>query len=129
MRVGGDVQTERHRLAVVVEELDRGARRPPRLPAGAVALGDRCAPGLHRQGRQGLIDEAMRIEETDIYGESVSGTPSPGTFIFTSARQSTARGPIAVSPPGFRPGRPGDLASRTALRYQRRDPLHLRVVR
>jgi hypothetical protein len=75
-----DVRVERDRLDMVVDELNHGV---------AAACGCRLSlwrwetdahPGLHLEGPQGLIDDAMRIEDADVVVGIFwkrFGTPTP----------------------------------------------------
>jgi tetratricopeptide (TPR) repeat protein len=62
----GDVQAERDRLAVVVDELNAGVARERGCRLSLWRWESDAHPGLHVEGPQGLIDEAMRIEDADL---------------------------------------------------------------
>jgi hypothetical protein len=62
----GDVQPERERLEVVVDELNAGVARERGCRLSLWRWETDAHPGLHVEGPQGLIDDAMRIEDADV---------------------------------------------------------------
>lgn len=62
----GDVPRERKRLAVVIEELNRNLAREMGFELRLWRWETDASPGLHLEGTQGLIDEAMRMEDADV---------------------------------------------------------------
>jgi tetratricopeptide (TPR) repeat protein len=62
----GDVRAERERLEVVVDELNRGVASERGCRLSLWRWETDAHPGLHLEGPQGLIDEAMRIEDADV---------------------------------------------------------------
>jgi tetratricopeptide (TPR) repeat protein len=62
----GDVQAERDRLESVIDELNRGVARERRCRLSLWRWETDAYPGLHLEGPQGLIDDAMRIEDADV---------------------------------------------------------------
>jgi tetratricopeptide (TPR) repeat protein len=61
-----DVQTERDRLEVVVDELNGGVAHERGCRLSLWRWETDAHPGLHLEGPQGLIDDAMRIEDADL---------------------------------------------------------------
>jgi tetratricopeptide (TPR) repeat protein len=75
-----DVQAERDRLEAVVDELNRGVARERGCRLSLWRWETDAHPGLHLQGPQGLIDDAMRIEDADVVVGVFwkrFGTPTP----------------------------------------------------
>jgi hypothetical protein len=62
----GDVQAERDRLEAVVAELNDGVARERGCGLSLWRWETDAHPGLHVEGPQGLIDDAMRIEDADV---------------------------------------------------------------
>lgn len=61
-----DVTAERERLAAVVQELDAGVAQVHGYRLKLWRWETDAHPGLHVEGPQGLIDDAMRIEDADV---------------------------------------------------------------
>ncbi len=61
-----DVQQERDYLAHVIDELNRTVAPIARLTITLLRWETDTYPGFHVLGPQGLIDEALRIEECDV---------------------------------------------------------------
>jgi tetratricopeptide (TPR) repeat protein len=62
----GDVRAERNRLEVVVDELNRGIARERGCRLSLWRWETDAHPGLHLEGPQGLIDDAMGIDDSDV---------------------------------------------------------------
>lgn len=62
----GDVRIERDSLRAVVEELNRGVADLLGIELALWRWERASYPGLHPAGPQGLIDDLMRIEDSDI---------------------------------------------------------------
>jgi hypothetical protein len=62
----GDVRAARDRLEAVVDELNRGVARERGCRLSLWRWETDAHPGLHGEGPQGLIDDAMRIEDADV---------------------------------------------------------------
>jgi tetratricopeptide (TPR) repeat protein len=63
----GDVQAERDRVPVVVDELNRGVAADRGLRLEVYRWETDACPGFHAEGPQGLIDPILRIEDSDIF--------------------------------------------------------------
>ena len=61
-----DVQAERDRLEAVVDELNRGVAQERGCLLSLWRWETDAHPGFHVQGPQGLIDQAMDIEDADV---------------------------------------------------------------
>jgi hypothetical protein len=61
-----EVRAERDRLEAVVDELNRGVARAHGHRLSLWRWETDAHPGLHLDGPQGLIDDAMRIENSDV---------------------------------------------------------------
>ena len=61
----GDVQAERDRAPVVVDELNRGIAADRGLRLEVYRWETDAYPGFHAEGSQGLIDPILRIEDSD----------------------------------------------------------------
>jgi hypothetical protein len=76
----GDVAAERKRLAMVVEELNRGLAPALGVEITLWRWETDASPGLHLRGPQGLIDDEMWLEHADfvigIFWNRL-GTPLP----------------------------------------------------
>jgi tetratricopeptide (TPR) repeat protein len=62
----GDVRAERDRLEAVLDELNRGVARERGARLSLWRWETDAHPGLHLKGPQGLIDDAMRVEDADV---------------------------------------------------------------
>ncbi|MGH8733941.1 MAG: NB-ARC domain-containing protein, partial [Burkholderiales bacterium] len=62
----GDVQAERGRLEAIVDEVNRGVARERGCWLSLWRWETDAHPGLHLEGPQGLIDDAMRIDDADV---------------------------------------------------------------
>src|ERR1051326_690834 len=63
----GDVQEERDRLSLIIEELNRGVARSRGLRLEVIRWEKDAYPGFHTDGPQGLIDPVLRIEDADLF--------------------------------------------------------------
>jgi adenylate kinase family enzyme len=77
----GDVQEERDRAESAVAELNRNVAPERGLVVEVSRWEADAVPGLHRDGAQGLIDEALKIKDADclvgVFWKRF-GTPVPG---------------------------------------------------
>jgi tetratricopeptide (TPR) repeat protein len=62
----GDVQAERDRLKAVIDELNHGVARDRGCRLSLWRWETDAHPGLHVEGPQGVIDDAMCIEDADV---------------------------------------------------------------
>jgi len=62
-----DVQDERDKVPVVVDELNRGVAADRGLRLEVYRWETDAYPGFHAEGPQGLIDSVLRIEDSDIF--------------------------------------------------------------
>ncbi len=63
----GDVQTERDMLPDILKELNKGVADIYKLRLELYRWEVDSYPGFHLNGHQGVIDEALRIQECDIF--------------------------------------------------------------
>jgi hypothetical protein len=97
----GDVQEERDRLSLIIDELNRGVARSRGLRLEVIRWEKDSYPGFHADGPQGLIDPVLRIEDADLFigifwkrfGTPTMGAQSGTEYEFRRAHKAwNARG-------------------------------------